>query len=138
MRQRTIIRRIVSSILMLAIALWAEAGLALITGDQVMQCSLSMQQMQAMGAMTCCPDDDARIPALSDARPLCCLVSQTPERPLGFVVSSERTTSHTLDAVNTVPAELATPATQHFEVWPSTGVSRFVKPVLEIKTDLRI
>jgi hypothetical protein len=131
-------RKIVTAILSLTIALWAEAGLALVTGDQVMQCSMTMQQMQAMGAMTCCPDDDARIPALSEQRPLCCSVSQVPERPLGFVVSSERTTGHSPDVVAILPSEFAAPAAQHFAVWRSPDAPRFVKPVLELKTDLRI
>jgi len=90
--------------------------LALVTGDQVMQCSMTMQQMQAMGSMTCCPDDDARVPALSNERPPCCAVSQVPERPLGFVVSSERVISHSLDFVATLPAESAAPAANHFGV----------------------
>jgi len=123
--------------LALAIALWAEAGLALVAGDQVMQCSMTMQQMQAMGAMTCCPDD-ARVPALSEERPPCCAVSQTPERPLGFVVSSERTMGHSLDVVASLPLEFAAPAAQHFGVWRSADPSRFVKPILELKTDIRI
>ena len=51
--------------LVLSIALWAEAGLALVEGDQVMQCAMSAHEMQAMGDMTCCPDDEMLAPALS-------------------------------------------------------------------------
>ena len=130
-------RKTMTAVLALMVALWAEAGLALVTGDQVMQCSMTMQQMQAMGAMTCCPDEDARVPALSDERPPCCSVSQAPERPVGFVVSSERTTGHSLD-VTGLPSEFAAPAAHQFRVWRSADASRFVKPVLELKTDLRI
>jgi len=125
-------------LLALTVAVWAEGGLALVAGDQVMQCSMTMHQMQAMGAMTCCPDVDARVPALSEDRPPCCSVSQVPERPLGFVVSSERTTGHSLDVVAGLPSEFAVPAVQHFTIWRSADAPRFVKPVLELKTDLRI
>jgi hypothetical protein len=125
------------AMLALAIALWAEAGLALIAGGQVMQCSMTMHQMQAMGAMTCCPDD-ARIPALSEQRPQCCSVSSDTERPLGFLVNSERAAGHLLDVSDSLPAESASPAARHFGVWRSADAPRFVKPVLELKTDLRI
>jgi hypothetical protein len=131
-------RKIMTAMLAVMIALWAEAGLALVAGDQVMQCAMTMQQMQAMGAMTCCPDDDAKVPALSEERPPCCSVSQTPERPLGFVLSSDRTTSHSLDLAAVLSEDSAAPAVQHFAVWRSADAPRFVKPVLELKTDLRI
>src|SRR5215471_15418494 len=125
-------------LLALAVAVWTEAGLALVAGDQVMQCAMTMQQMQAMGTMTCCPDDDLRVPALSDERPPCCAVSQSPERPFGFVLSSERTTAHSLDLVAVLPMISAAPAAQHFSVWRSADAPRFLRPVLELKTDLRI
>ena len=59
-------------------------------------------------------------------------------RPLGFVVSSERTMGHSLDVVASLPLEFAAPAAQHFGVWRSADPSRFVKPILELKTDIRI
>jgi hypothetical protein len=134
----TTIRKTLTAMLVLAITSWAEAGLALVAGDQAMQCSMTMQQMQAMGSMTCCPDGDAHVPALSKERPQCCSVSQTPERPLGFVVNSERAISHTLDLAAVLPADSAASAAQHFGIWRSADAPRFIKPVLELKTDLRI
>lgn len=131
-------RRVLSTILVIAIALWAEAGLALAAGDQVMQCSMSMHQMQSMGEMTCCPSDDAKTPALSHERPPCCSVSSDAERPLGFLVSSERVKTPAPGAaagsVDTVPF----PTALDFGVWRSAAAPRFVKPVLQLKTDLRI
>jgi hypothetical protein len=138
MQANATIRKVVTAILMVTTVLWAEAGLALVAGDQVMQCSMTMEQMQAMGAMTCCPNDDAVVPALSDERPPCCSVSQAPERPLGFVLCSERTTGHSLDVVASLPSEFAAPAAHHFGVWRSADAPSLVKPVLELKTDLRI
>ena len=131
------IRKLLTSMLVLAVGLWAEAGLALLAGDQVMQCTMTMPEMQAMGLMTCCPGDDAQAPALSEKRPPCCSISNAAERPLGFVVSSDRTT-HATDAVASLPASFTAPVAQHFGVWRSADASRFVKPVLELKTDLRI
>ena len=135
---KTTLRKLITTLLGVTIALWAEAGLALVQDDQVMQCSMTMQQMRTMGAMTCCPDGDARVPASSEERPPCCSVSRTPERPLGFVVNSERTTGHSLDVVASVAEQFAAPATPHFEVWRSADAPRFIKPILALKTDLRI
>jgi len=123
--------------LALAIALWAEAGLALVEGDQVMQCSMSAHEMQAMGDMPCCPGEELQAPALSGERPPCCLVSNAPERPLGFVVSSQRITAQPLGVATASAGSL--PQTAHqFGIWRSADAPRFVKPVLELKTDLRI
>lgn len=138
MHRRTTKRKLLTALLVLTIALWAEAGLALVAGDQVMQCSMTMHQMQSMGKMSCCPGDEAPAPALSGERPPCCSVRNAPERPLGFVLNSERTTIHPTDAVVDVVAGVAPQATQLFGVWRSALAPRFVKPVLELKTDLRI
>ena len=135
---RATIRKALTAMLALAIALWAEAGLALVAGDQVMRCSMTIHHMQAMGEMPCCPGDESQAPATATNRPPCCSGSNSPERPLGFVVGSERTTAHLTDAVASVPASCALPAVQHFGAWRSADAPRFVKLVLELKTDLRI
>src|SRR5271166_1597120 len=135
------IRKLLTAILALTILSWAEAGLALVPGDQGMQCTMSMHHGQAMAddeAVPCCPDEGMPAPALSGERPPCCSVSNAPERPLGFVVHSERTTSHPTDVVAEIPAVVTPQATQHFAAWRSADAPRFVKPVLELKTDLRI
>jgi len=130
-------RRLLTALLVLAIALWAEAGLALVEGDQVMQCSMSAHEMQAMGEMTCCPDDGMQAPALSGERPPCCSVSNAPERPLGFVVSSQRTMAQPLDVATAVSGSQPQTA-QQFGIWRSADTPRFLRPVLELKTNLRI
>ena len=135
---KTTLPKLITTLLAVAIALWAEAGLALVQGDQVMRCSMTIQQMQAMGSMTCCPTSETRVPALSNERPPCCSISQVPERPLGFVVNSERATSHSLDVDTSLPEQRKAPAAPHFGVCRSADVPRFIKPVLELKTDLRI
>lgn len=138
MRDKSTLRKLITTLLALTIALWAEAGVALMQGDQVMRCSMAMQQMQAMGSMTCCPTSETRVPGLSNERPPCCSISQVPERPLGFVVNSERATGHSLDVVTSLPEQFTAPAAPHFGVWRSADVPRFIKPVLALKTDLRI
>ena len=130
-------RKLLTAMLVLSIALWAEAGLALVEGDQVMQCSMSAHEMQAMGGMTCCPADGMQAPALSGERPPCCSVSNAPERPLGFVVSSQRMMAQPLD-VATAVSESVPQTAHHFGIWRSADAPSFVKPVLELKTDLRI
>ena len=123
--------------LVLAIALWAEAGLALVEGDHVMQCSMSAHEMQAMGNMPCCPDSGMQAPALSGERPPCCSMSNAPERPLGFVINSQRTNAQPLDVATDLSGSLLHTA-QEFGIWRSADAPRFVKPVLELKIDLRV
>src|SRR5215469_10306214 len=135
---KTTLRRLITTLLAVTIVLWAEASVALVQADHGMRCFMTMQQMQAMGSMTCCPTSETRVPALSNERPPCCSISRGPERPLGFVVNSERATSHSLDVVTSLPAQFTAPVAPHFGVWRSADVPRFIKPVLELRTDLRI
>jgi hypothetical protein len=93
--------------------------------------------MQSMSGMPCCPGDEMQAPALSAERPPCCSVSNAPERPLGFVVSSQRTMAQSLNVATTVSGFLPQ-AGQEFGVRRSADAPRFVKPVLELKTDLRV
>ncbi len=130
-------RKLLTAVLVLSIALWAEAGLALVEGDQVIQCSMRAHQMQSMSGMPCCPGDEMQAPGLSAERPPCCSMSNAPERPLGFVVSSQRMMAQPLDVVTTVGGSLAQTG-QEFGIWRSADAPRFVKPILELKTDLRV
>ena len=132
------IRKALTAMLGLTILLWAEAGLALVAGDQVMQCSMSAHEMQAMGDMPCCPGEEMQIPAMAPERPPCCSVSNDAERPLAFLVSSERTTPHHLDiSAQDVVRGVSQPTQYHGELW-NADAPRFVRPILELKTDLRI
>jgi len=129
------IRKTLTAMLMLAIVLWAEAGLALVAGNQVMQCSVTMHHGLAM-SMPCCPDEELQVPAAT--HPECCSNGDAPERPLGFVVSSKLAKPHLMDMAADVPASLSPLMVQYFGVSRSGDAPRFVKPVLELKTDLRI
>ena len=89
------IRKVLTAMLALAILLWAEAGLALVAGDQVTACHTMMTHgtastmaeandtsMADSDAMPCCPSHPAQDGALSPNHPPCCSVSNDAERPL--------------------------------------------------------
>ncbi len=138
--------------LTLSIALWAEAGLALVAGDRVMACHAMMlhgqtgtmaapgaSDTQDSDATQCCPSDSKRVPVLSADHPPCCSVSNDAERPLGFVViSTERTASHPLDAGAVAAGGFVLLSAPFDRNLASADAPRFVKPILELKTDLRI
>ena len=138
MTARTTSRKLLVSLLTLVIAFWAEAGLALVDGDEAMQCSMSAHEMQAMSDMPCCPGEEMLAPAMSHERPPCCSVSNAPERPLAVEVSSKRITTQQTHAVAQLASTAIVPAAQARRAWRSADAPRFVKPILELKTDLRI
>jgi len=130
------LRKLLTALLVLSLALWAEAGLAMVQPEPVMQCSMSAHEMQAMGDLPCCPSDETQAPASN--HPQCCSISDAPERPLAFEVSSVKGKAPTLEVMAALAAASAAPVAQNFGVWRSVDVPRYVKPVLELKTDLRI
>jgi hypothetical protein len=136
MRSIATIRKLATAVLVLAILVWAEAGLALVLDQPVMQCSMSAHEMQAMGEMPCCPDDAAVAPASSHAQ--CCANGDLPERPLGFVLSSAKQEAQSLEVAAELPLGSAAPASHRSVAWQSDDTPRYVKSVLERKTDLRI
>ena len=73
MRWAATIRRVLTATLALTVVLWAEAGLALVDGDQAMQCSMTAHG-RSHGRRRAAP---ARVlaPATSHGRPPCCSVS---------------------------------------------------------------
>ena len=136
MSRKSTTRKLLISALVLCIVAWAEAGLAMVQPEPVMQCSMSAHEMQAMGDMSCCPSEEMQAPAGN--HPQCCSTSDAPERPLAFVVNSVKTKAPTLELVAAMAAASAAPAAPSFRVRRSVDVTRYVKPVLELKTDLRI
>jgi len=136
MSRKSTTRKLLISALVLCIVAWAEAGLARVQPEPVMQCSMSAHEMQAMGDMSCCPSEEMQAPAGN--HPQCCSTSDAPERPLAFEVSSVKSKAPTLEVVAALAAASAAPAAPSFRVRRSVDVTRYVKPVLELKTDLRI
>jgi hypothetical protein len=134
------IRQFVTAALALAMLLWAEAGLTMVAGDQVMQCSMTMHHALAADRgddRSCCPGDERSSQRRWVERPPCCSVGSAPERPLGFV-SSERVKAHDRGFVAEVATNAAPGMAQTFGIWRNADAPRFVKPILELKTDLRI
>ena len=154
MRERCTIRKLLTEMLALTILLWAEAGLALLPGDQIMQCPAMMsmhghsQSMAAAGdaaanaddsdAMPCCPADPGHTPKLAASHPPCCSSKDAPERSLAFLVSCERLASHPLDTVATMAVSFAPPLAEPYGELRSARAPGIVKPVLDSKSELRI
>jgi hypothetical protein len=138
MSAHTTSRKLLINLLMLMIAFWAEAGLALVDGDQAMQCSMSAHEMQAMGDMPCCPGEEMLAPAMAHERPPCCSVSSTPDRPFAVEVGSKQVKSQHLDAVAGLQGAAVAPIAQSHRDRFQADAPNFVRPVLELKTDLRI
>jgi hypothetical protein len=134
---RTTLRKVSITLLIVMIAVWAEAGVALVQGDQVMQCSMTMHQMQAMGEKSCCSMGETPA-AMSAERPPCCSISNQPERPLGFEVSSKQVKGQLLKPATLPATVFFAPPAQDSRTWRTADAPRFVKPVLDLKTDLRI
>lgn len=147
------IRKALTVTLALAIVLWAEVGLALLPGDQVMQCRAMVLhgQAHAMTAadeaaanaddsegMPCCPADGSRVPKMTSSHPPCSSSNDVPERPLAFLIGPERLTSHPSDMDTRAVVLFAPPLAQHAGELGSADAPRLVKPVLDLKTDLRI
>jgi hypothetical protein len=153
MRSNGTIRKVLTAALALTILLWAEAGLALLAGDQVMACHSMMMHSSAgvlaaadasdndaqdSDGMRCCPSGPAQTPMLAVNHPPCCSVSNDAERPLAFLVSSQRTTPQSLGTAAATAGSLAPHTTHYRGESGNADAPRFVKPILELKTDLRI
>ena len=132
------IRRVLTVTLALTVVLWAEAGLALVDGRQLMQCSMRAHEIQAMGDMPCCPGEEMLAPAVPHERPPCCSVSNAPERPLAVEVGYRQVKSQHLDAVTGLPGGMVEQVAQARGDRLRADAPNFVRPVLELKTDLRV
>ncbi|HZD32814.1 MAG TPA: hypothetical protein VE779_14280 [Candidatus Angelobacter sp.] len=131
-------RKLTTATIALSVVLWSCAGLAQVWCGPVKQCTMTAGEMQAMAEATCCPEADPSAPSVAVATPPCCAVSNVPERPVAFVVNDERVKVAPLDVVAELLSAGAAPAASHFGEWRSAAAPRYVRPVLELKTDLRI
>jgi hypothetical protein len=149
MISRRAMRRSLSLVLSLVIVLWAESGLAMpAASSHGWKCHVGMVQMNGHTAhtvtpekgphsMPCCPSHPA--PALSQSAEHtgCCDISSQPARPLAFLVSSGNSFSLQWNA--TGPAGTILVQAQSRSAFLAGEESpRFVRPVFELKTDLRI
>jgi hypothetical protein len=146
-------RAILSLMLALAIAAWAEPGLAMMPASgHAAQCHARMMHghhhaspaamrmatsccHQRVNSMPCCPAHPSSPPSHCGDRSDCCAISTQPARPLAFLVSG-----NLLSQLNTnglAGAELLPPR-QSSLFSPLADSPQFVKPVFDLKTDLRI
>jgi len=96
-----------------------------------------MPHMQhAANSMPCCPPRLASCPTKA-APPPCCDLSNQPAPPLAFIVTAGKARP---DQISGSSAAGVMPVAQQRSFAPLSAVSSppFVKPVFDLKTDLRI
>jgi len=125
-----------SLMLALSVALWAESGLAMLAADHAAECRAQMFHTPQAHAMSCCPMHAASAPSRFFDPPPCCDLSNQP-RPLAFLVTSGKSRSSQLSAGNTACVLLA-PVQRSSAFLLVADTPPFVKPVFDKKTDLRI
>ena len=138
MSSQRAIRRTLSLMLALSIALWAEDGLAMLTADHGAQCHSRMSHTQQQAhPMPCCPMHAASVPSSFFEPPTCCDLSNQPARPLAFLVISGKSRSSQLGA-RSAAAAMFVPSQRSSAFFLIADSPPFVKPVFDKKTDLRI
>jgi hypothetical protein len=127
-------RRILSLILALSVLLWAEGAVAMLSAaDHPAQCA---RMQHTANSMPCCPSQSASFPA-NFAPPPCCDLSNQPVPPLAFIVIPGKSRLGQLSVSGTTSVMLAPP--QGSFARPAIAATpSFVKPVFDLKTDLRI
>ena len=127
-------RRILSLILALSVVLWAEgSGAMLSAADHPAQCA---RMQHTASSMPCCPPRPLSCPTKS-APPSRCDLSNQPAPPLAFIVTPGKSRPDQISGSGT--AGVAPVAQQTSFAFLSAAVSPpVVKPVFDLKTDLRI
>jgi len=143
------IRRILSLILALSVGLWAQCGLAMLSAaSHAPQCHAAMSHVHhaavamsqvhhAAAAMPCCPSHAASVPAHFLDPPPCCDLSSQQALPSTFVVMSGKFRSGQLSANRAVGPMFVSPQ-QSSALFLFNASPPSVKPVSDLKTDLRI
>jgi len=156
MISRSAMRRSLSLVLSLVIVLWAETGLAMPSASgHGSKCRVRMVQMhrhathsvtlatpsgccqQGPHTMSCCPPHPAPAATHWADRPGCCDMSSQPARPSAFLVASGNSVSLQLSA-NGPAGTIFVPALSSSAFLWGDKSPQFVRPVFELKTDLRI
>jgi hypothetical protein len=132
-------QRTLSLALVLSVGLWAESGLAMLSGaGTALQCHAVMSPAHhPAAAMPCCPSRAASVPAHFFDPPPCCDVSSQQALPLALVVVSGKFRSCPLSANRAVDMTFV-PLQPKSALSLIAGSPPFVKPDLDKKTDLRI
>lgn len=156
MISRSAMRRSLSLVLSLVIVLWAEAGLAMPPASgHGSRCHVGMAPMhrhashsvtlatpsgcchQGPHSMPCCPPHSMPAATQCADRPGCCDLSSQSARPLAFLVASGSSFTPQLGA-NGPAGAIPAPASPGSAFLSIDHAYQFVRPVFELKTDLRI
>ncbi len=128
-----------SLILALSVALWAASAAGMLSAaGHASQCHARMPHVQHQAApMPCCPSHVTSLPVNFFTPPPCCDMSNQPARPLAFVVMPGKFRAGASSGGVTANAMFVSP--QRSSALLTDGSSLpFVKPVFDLKTDLRI
>ncbi|MGB7555284.1 MAG: hypothetical protein WBM04_12995 [Candidatus Korobacteraceae bacterium] len=140
MISRSAVRKRLSLVLSLVIVLWADTGLAMpLASGHGSKCHAQMAHMHqhATHSMPCCPSHTAfALTQLGDPH-VCCDISSQPARPLAFLVAYGRSLSVQLRASGPTGTILP-PIQSRAALLSIKQAPHFVRPVFELKTDLRI
>jgi hypothetical protein len=130
--------KVLSVLLALSVGLWAQCGLAMLSAaSHAPQCHAAMAHAHhAMAAMPCCPSHGVS-PVAPLFDPPCCDMSSQPTRSLASAVAPGKSHSGQVNAsraadVIFVPPQLSSAFLRVADSPP------FVKPVFDLKSDLRI
>jgi len=122
----------------LSAALWAESGLALLPAvSQASQCHVRVLHTQQTHSMPCCPRHTVSAPSFFFEPPPCCDLSNQPARPVAFVVTSGGRYSTPLPASD-IASVIFVPPQGSSALSLMAASPPFVKPVFDLKSDLRI
>ena len=137
MNSQRAMRRMLSLILALSVGLWAQCGLAMLSAaSHAPKCHAAMSHEHHMvAAMPCCPSH--AVSAVPVDPPPCCDLTRQPARPVASAVVPGKFRSGQFSANGAAGAMLVPP--QRSSALSLIGDSPpFVKPVFDLKTDLRI
>jgi hypothetical protein len=139
MSSRLAVRRSLSLVLALSVGLWAQCGLAMLSAaNHAPQCHARMSHPHhAADAMPCCPSRAAEAVAHFFDPPPCCDLSSQPVRPLTLAVTSGKFRSSQFGA-NGAASAMLVPQERSSAFLSVVDSPSFVKPVFDLKTDLRI
>jgi hypothetical protein len=130
-------RRILPLILALIVVLWAEGVVAMLpTGDYPAQCARAPHMQHAANSMPCCPPRPESCSTKSTP-PSCCDLSNQPVPPLAFIVTPGKSRPDQISGSSTAYV-MPLAHQKSFALLSSVSSPPFVKPVFDLKTDLRI
>ncbi len=130
-------RRLLSLTLALSVVLWAEGAVAVLPAAvHAAQCARMPHMQHAANSMPCCPPRPASCSTKS-APPSCCDLSNQPVPPLAFIVTPGKSRPDQISGSST--ADVMPVAQQRsFALLSAAVFPPFIKPVFDLKTDLRI